>query len=322
MLRKKISSFLLSYLFLVSCHAYGDSDSQTAFLSYDDSQEGLSSNAIFFDEELGINQEDTVFTLYPICILSYAAGRYISINNNYGSLELFSPLLSSSSSYLPFIDLQVYSFSNGLWATSCGIGIRKQISTENIIGVNAYYDAIQSRSRTNFHQIGLGVEWLSPCGDIRVNSYLPVSQKIHTYGLCVFDQLGDGFFATQRHKEYAYTGFDVEAGLWVWKNADFRIYAAAGPYYFYRPSYHQFFGCTARAVFSWKSFLSLQGSITADRIYSTRFQAILACTIPLDFFCASSNCRCDTCDDYNICVPPQRNGIILTDRCCDWTWNW
>lgn len=262
------------------------------------------------------------FRPYPTLILSYAAGRYISISNNYASVELFSPFISSSSSYSPFVDVQGYCFDNGLWAASLGGGIRKSLAGGQIVGVNAYYDSLQGRSKDFFQQLGLGAEWLTNCFDFRINGYLPISSRRHSYNLCVFDQLGDGFFATSRKNEFSYSGFDAEVGFWIMDACDFQLYAAAGPYYFSKRHFHEFFGGTARAVLSWKSLLSLQVRVTSDRVNSTRVQGLIALEIPLDWFWAPQCRTCDSCCDCLWMRPVQRNGLILTDRCCDWDWNW
>ena len=186
--------------------------------------------------------------------------------------------------------------------------------------MNVYYDYRRGDDKHNFHQLGLGAEWLNGCWDLRINSYLPWN-KSQTSAYCVFDDLGDGFFAKRHKFEYAYSGFDAEIGMPLWNCCDFSLYGAAGPYYYGRSHVHHFFGGTARLELDWRSILSLQVRVSYDKVYSTCVQGTIQVSLPLDFFncdscCDSCGCQCLFCE------PVQRNGIILIDDCCNWTWNW
>jgi hypothetical protein len=266
---------------------------------------------------------DSSFTLYPLCLLSYAAGRYISIRENYTSVELFAPLISSQSCFQPFVDLTMYRFDRGRWASSIGGGIRTEITSDMMVGINAYYDSLQGHSKDWFNQIGVGAEWLTSCGDVRINGYFPIGRKTLVNGICIFDQLGDGFFATKRNNEFALTGFDAEVGRWLFNECDWNLYAAAGPYCFGRHGAGHFVGGTVRALFNWKSILWLQGRFTSDRIYSNQVQGIISVIIPLSWFYSSQCCEGSGCCCDDVCIQPiYRSGLIQTNRCCDWTWNW
>lgn len=250
----------------------------------------------------------------------YDTGNYISIDKDYAEVDVFVPLFLSNC-YTLFFDVHGYRFNNGKWAASTGVGIRKNLTEFSALGMNTYYDYRRGKSKRNFHQIGLGFEWLNNCFDFRTNGYLPISKKTQTWNFCVFDQLGDDFFATRRKIEYAYSGFDAEIGKQLFSYFDFNLYSAVGPYYYLRSHQNHFWGGYGRVELDWKSILSVQIKISYDRIYRTNIQGTFQISIPLELFCSgrfSKNCGCHR-------LPSQqtmRNGIILTDHCCKWKWNW
>lgn len=252
--------------------------------------------------------------------LGYSVGKYISIDKNYSTIGLFVPL-TSPDCYSTFLDVYGYRFNDGKWAASAGVGIRQDVSEFSTIGINAYYDYRRGEAKHNFNQIGIGIEWLNGCWDFRANGYLPISKKTQTSSFCNFDQLGDGFFATRRRIEYAYSGFDAEIGFPLLNYCDFNLYGAAGPYYYQRSHFNRFFGGYGRLELNWKSFLTFQVRMSHDKVYSTKVQGMIQISFPLDYF-FSNSCRKEEECCQLIYPRVRRNGIILTDHCCDWTWNW
>lgn len=247
--------------------------------------------------------------------LGYSTGKYISIDQDYSEIGLFAPL-SISSCYNPFFDIHGYRFNDGKWAASTGFGIRRDLCECSALGINAYYDYRKGKcSGHDFHQLGFGFEWLNNCWDVRVNGYFPFlrTQASHFH---LFDQLGDGFFATCRSSEYAYSGFDAEFGMPLLSHCGLNLYAAAGPYYYSRSHQNHFFGGYGRLELDWRSILSLQIRMSHDNVYSTNVQGIIQISFPLDFCWDNWGC------DRLVNQPVRRNGIILMDRCCNWTWNW
>ena len=251
---------------------------------------------------------------------SYNIGKFISIEEDYFEADMIVPLFSSKC-YTPFLDVRGYHFNDGKWAANLGFGIRKNLSECSVLGINTYYDYRRGKSKNNFHQIGLGFEWLNSCWDIRINGYLPISQKTQTFDRCVFDHLGDGFVATRRRIEYAYSGFDGEIGISLLSYCDFNLYSAIGPYYYRRSRQNHFWGGYGRLELDWKSIISFQVQMSYDKVYSTNVQGIIQISVPLDFFCSCS-CWGDWGCHRLINQRVRRNGIIQTDHCCDWTWNW
>lgn len=252
--------------------------------------------------------------------LGYNFGNFISIDRNYTEIDLFTPYRIND--WTTFLDASGYRFTRGKWGSSVGVGARKPIMDESFLGTNVFYDYLRGwHTKHNFHRVGVGVEWLNNCWDFHINGYFPVGRKTHSSHLCLFDQLGDGFHATSKKLEYVYTGFDAEVGMPLYRQCDFRLYGAAGPYYFYRRHFKHFWGGYGRLRLDWKSFISFEGRISYDHVYKTNVQGEIQISIPFDFFCSGfceSSCECNCLSTQ----PIYRNGIILRDDCCNWTWNW
>ncbi|MBS4168644.1 inverse autotransporter beta domain-containing protein [Parachlamydia sp. AcF125] len=246
----------------------------------------------------------------------YHTGKFISIDRDYLDLHLFFPLANEDISL--FLDTNGYRYDKGKWGASVGGGIRKSLAEGRIIGLNAYYDYLRGRLKRNFHQIGVGFEWLTDCYDIRINGYLPILAKVHPGPCCYFDNLGSGFQATRCSSEYSYGGLEAEIGKSLFTCRDFDLYAAVGPYYFSRKHFKHFSGVHARLAIDWKSLVSIGIRASHDKFYVTQIQGFFAISIP--FIGRFSS---DLCQDPSFSVQPvRRNGVILTDRCCNWTWNW
>lgn len=260
--------------------------------------------------------------------VGYAFGRYISLDENYLELGLFTPLLQSDSSQF-FIDAKGYRFDNGKWGSSAGVGFRTKLCDYGF-GANVYYDYLRSfHSKHNYNQWGIGLEFLGGCFDVRANGYFPFGKRKYSSCTCVFDfndfSYGDfsdsnsGFYAENTKKEFAYTGFDAEVGFQLFSFCDIDFYAAGGPYYYKRcDKKFDFWGGYGRFEVSWKDILSAQVIVTSDKVYNTNVQGIVRLSVPLNFFSCSSQCTCDNL----LAQPVRRNGVILTDTCCDWCWNW
>lgn len=251
--------------------------------------------------------------------IGYAFGRYISLDENYLELGFFSPILNSDS-YQLLVDTKGYRFDNGKWGASAGLGFRTALC-DSVIGANVFYDYLRGSYKNNFNQVGVGVEWLSGCFDVRANGYFPVGTTTYYDCACVFDDFSDSLFASKSFAEYAYTGFDAEVGMNLFSYCDFNFYAAGGPYYYKRTGKNfDFWGGYGRFEVSWKDMLSAQVIVTGDKVYSTRVQGIVRLSLPFSFFSSSCNTQC-VCNEQ-LLRPIRRNGVILTDKCCDWTWNW
>jgi len=249
-------------------------------------------------------------------VFGYTTGKYVSQDTGYGTFGLFTPYAKED--WLTFVDAKGYKFENNRWGASGGIGGRFMLPCYGAIGLNTYYDYLEGRFRGNFHQIGAGLEWLNPCWDIRLNGYFPIGKHSQFHRKCFFSNLGDGFMASRGQLEYVYDGADLEGGLILWDWRNLTWYGAVGAYY-YKAHEHKrhFYGSTARLRMYYKDYVFLQVRVSHDRIYHTRVQGSLEVRIPLEAFLCLPRCGCQW-----FTQPVYREGVIMSERCCDWSWNW
>jgi hypothetical protein len=254
--------------------------------------------------------------------VGYSWGKFIDIRREYAEIGLFLPLMLSNENGLWFGDGRGYRFNDSKWGASGGLGYRTWLQ-DSIVGANVYYDWLEGEFSRGFQRIGVGLEWLGSCWDIRVNGYIPIGKNSETGHRRVFDDFIGPFVATCRHKEIAIReGFDAEIGfpLGCWCD-DFTLYAAAGPYYYRRHLRHDnFWGGYARLELGWNSYLFFQVRTSYDRVNHSETQGQVFLRIPFDLLCGS--CGCDNPCLRLLSQPVRRNGIIFTKECCVFTKNW
>ncbi len=253
--------------------------------------------------------------------VGYATGKYITLDQDYTEIGMFMPILNSNDNQF-FFDVKGYCFDNGKWGESAGFGYRTRYLEKGIFGINFYYDGITAQrhrywNKHSYNQVGLGLEWLTECYDIRTNIYLPYGVKLYKSHKCTFDDFSEGFFAKSRILDFAYGGIDGEIGTTAFCRYGFELYAAAGGYYYQRARARNFWGGLARLEISWKDYISIQGIVTADKENHANVQGIFRLSLPLSLLGLKAICSCD-----GLFQPVRRNGVILTDHCCDWSWNW
>ncbi|PWU04582.1 MAG: hypothetical protein C5B43_04355 [Verrucomicrobia bacterium] len=251
--------------------------------------------------------------------VGYAAGKFIGIKRDYAEYGVFLPV-SFLNQWVIFADGRAYQFRHSKWGASGGLGIRGGGWCDRILGANVYYDCLESRHDKFFKRIGVGVEWLGACWDIRANGYFPVGSKSHFSKKKVFKFPG-GFVSTCRENEFSIgKGFDAEFGLPVWCCDDLlEVYVAAGPYY-YKQRRGEFWGGYGRIEVNLRDYLSIEVRTSHDKIYRTHTQVRILLSLPFEVLC-DWNCFCEYCQ--NLCLQPvKRNGIIFTDVCCNSHWNW
>lgn len=252
--------------------------------------------------------------------VGYATGKFIGIDKDYLELGVFAPFQATCDSYV-FTDLRAYRFDESEWATSMGLGFRKGFC-DMVLGGNVYWDYREGHCNTDFNRIGIGVEYLSDCFDVRINGYIPVSAQTGWCRKHYYNDYEGGYSATCRRKEFCVAaGFDAEIGTPFFCWCDLSLYGAVGPYYFDKKNEENYWGGMARLELNWKSLLSLEVRTSYDRHNHSHTQGRFLVSIPLDFF---NFCNCDDrcCWDRLFTQPVERNGIIFLDHCCNYTWNW
>jgi hypothetical protein len=251
--------------------------------------------------------------------LDYNFGQYINIKQSYTDLELFMPVIGNQKNIIA-LDAQGVAFNDGRGAFSGGIVARKCVKDRHVVGANVFYDYLKADCNANFNRIGIGGEFLSHNYDIRLNGYFHAWKDHHKCDSCVFDEIGNGYYAKETKYISAYRGFDAEVGRTLWENKKLALYGALGPYYYHQKCLYTFWGGAIRLEFNYKSFIYLKARASFDHAYHANVQGIIGISIPLDFNFKNEPMH-NRCQE-NFLKRVQRLGIILTESFCDWTWNW
>lgn len=251
--------------------------------------------------------------------IGYAFGKFIGIEQDYLELGLFAPYKFDCDGAV-FADVRGYRLNNSHWASSVGLGLRKEFDC-HVWGANVYYDYREGEYRKNFNRVGVGLEALGSCFDVRVNGYIPVGTQTSFSKVHVQDNYIGDYFATCQKREFCVgAGFDAELGAPLLCCCGFRVYGAAGPYYFRKDHEQSYWGGQARLELDWKQYLTLEVRTSYDHQNHSHTQGRVLVSVPFDIL--SSWC-CDCCDCFDILTQPvRRNGIIFVDHCCNYTWNW
>lgn len=252
----------------------------------------------------------------PIFSVSYAAGKTVGIDENYASLGIFYAPLPCGSPCIPFIDLRAHRMQDNLWAASAGGGIRFWSSNCcYVLGVNAFYD-FRAADLGDFHQVGVGFEWLFPHWQFTLNGYLPFKNKF-TGPVFFFDDFIGDFFFTCQQSTYAKKGFDFEIGSTFGCEETFQLYFGAGSYYFHAKPGNNI-GLKLRTTATIAQYFTIEGIGVYDRSCDLLLQMKVSLVIPLDFFRNFCCHRPDPCCDCSYLFRPVNRSdmIILEDQCC------
>jgi hypothetical protein len=269
---------------------------------------------------------NTPFRIYA----DHTEGNWLDNNQGYTSIGCFSalPFLCDYKSYTTFTDIRGHFFNNGRFAANAGFGLRyKPEGCTGIFGMNTYYDYREGSWDHDFHQLGLGFEYLSPTLDIRLNTYLPICSSIGNSSTTTFSYPG-GYLASVRDQRVSYGGADLEVGTWITRNTScdlFELYGAIGTYY-YASRYHMpnDYGATARLQAYFLNYFTFEFKGGFDEAYHGMAQGTLSVAIPLDILFNSNNTCSKTCkDDTSLFQAVNRQEIIaLSRKQCYWKWNW
>lgn len=251
--------------------------------------------------------------------LGYSTGKFIGFERSYAELGTFIPAMVTEK-YLAFGDVRAYRLDNCKWAASGGVGLRTCVGDQGAIGANCFYDYLEGRINRGFHRIGIGVEWLGTCFDVRLNGYIPIGKRTHS-ALSVYSDFIGNYLITLKDKESCVReGFDAELGMTLGCWQDYKLYGAIGPYFYQMRHRHRFWGGHVRLELTWRSYLSLQIRTSYDSKYHTHTQGRFMLRIPLDAICGCTSLT----DFYSqlITQPVKRNGLQFTHRSYSFTTNY
>lgn len=189
---------------------------------------------------------------------TYSTGQFIGIKRSYSELGLFLPVFSNDA-LTSFFDFRGYKLNNDKWGLSSGIGLRKCLDNNDLIGANIYYDYLEGDFHKSFNRVGLGLELLGECMDFRINTYLPIGLQKHFSETVKYIHYIGGYRATCRENQFAIgRGIDAEIGGRFCCLNDFAVYGAIGPYYYSSNRKNSYFGAQARVELSYQSLVSIQ----------------------------------------------------------------
>ena len=260
--------------------------------------------------------------------LRHTWGRGIGLDDGYTSIEQVLFPVELGTNIWPFLDFRLHGLDGGELAANVGVGYRYYSACRELaFGMNAYYDYRETSRHTRFSQFGIGFEILGKCWDLRLNGYFPI-RETKLLKTCLWNYPG-GYFIEKKKFEEAKRGVDLELGACLGsidlfgcscrtELACLNFYAAAGPYYYRGDK------CDRRNIVGGKfrmriesgRYFSVEGSVTRDSFYKTRFQVQLALHIPIGC------CACDKGAERVLSQPVRRNEMIVIDEFCKWRWNY
>lgn len=246
--------------------------------------------------------------------VGYSVGDFIGIDEDYAEVDLFIPAVFCNRSDI-FLDARGFRFNDDRWAASIGGGFRSFVgNTDHILGVNVYYDYLQGKPRGHFDRIGVGLEWLGFCWDFRINGYFSVgSDNGFSDNPVTFFYPGGQQISCISTEFPMNQSFDAEIGAPLFCYCNFRLYGAAGPYFYKQKNHKDIWGGYARIEFGWE-YLTFRVRTSYDDFYHSRTQFSAFLTIPFDILFCWNCCR-DCCRDLLI-QPVRRNPIIFTNEDC------
>lgn len=173
--------------------------------------------------------------------MAQTSGRwnpYIDIEGRAGDREersqsrTFIPIFQDDCSML-FGDIRMMYIEGGAWEGNFGLGHRRILSSQRVLGIYGFYDVRDTTSDNTFHQGSVGAELLDINWGIRSNVYLPDTASQNARGGNAF--LQGNQILVQGNQERAYYGVDVEAEHILWRDdctTDIEIWAAGGYFHF------------------------------------------------------------------------------------------
>ncbi len=219
----------------------------------------------------------------------------VGYDQGYSTLEGFFTIPSTlDGSWVPFLDIRGHIFNDGKPAVNGGMGLR-YLAYSRVWGLNTYYD-YRKTHKFHYNQVGFGLESLGEIWDFRLNAYVPVGKKdshlFHTH----FSEFKHHSIILSSKKEIAMKGANAEAAAHVLRKENYKLYVAAGPYYFEHEG-RVAWGGEGRVALTLFDYLRLQVSGSGDKV----FHGIVQGEAALVFSFGGKRpikLRKNSCDDY------------------------
>lgn len=264
----------------------------------------LPSTLLFADETVIPEEccyEDSCFSLEEArrdrISARHLEGTGVGFTRGYTSLDLFLSHCFCDNLY-PFLDLSGHYFNNQKWAANGGLGLRYLMDNcPSIFGFNVFYDYYKPR-RHQYHQIGGGIEWLTPCWSVNINGYFPVSQRkfLREEG---FDDFKGHRAIFEKKQEFSFIGTDLEIGRTIFQNSCFDLQGIVGGYYFSGKEDKQAGGALVRIEANLSSYFTVNGQGSWDNHFKWRGSGELQINLPFGP-CNRVQSRCFSCCDSTL----------------------
>lgn len=186
--------------------------------------------------------------------------RYLEIEGRAGDgaersqTRSFLPLYQDSCNLL-FGDIRMMYTDTQVWEGNFGLGYRRILPSQRVLGVYGFYDVVDTRFGNKFHQGSGGIELLDINWGARFNGYIPNAKVGVAPGGRAFFQSGQIF--VQGNQERPYYGIDLEGEHVIYRSTsgwgtvdpgDIEIWGVAGFFYFDNetPGFREIAGPRAR----------------------------------------------------------------------------
>lgn len=210
----------------------------------------------------------------------------------FGSFDLFLPLLGDTDRLL-FLDARAtFGSEQEVQQGSIGFGYRFRKDNGWVLGLNGYFDYLDSQYDNAFTQVGLGLEALSQDWELRANAYLPVGDIEAALAGANAALVESGRLVFRAGQEKAMNGFDGEVGYrlpFLSPDDLTQIKLFAGGYWYGADDVEDVPGVSARVELSRAglpalgngSRLTLIAGLTHDEQYDTQGVFLARLRVPL-----------------------------------------
>ena len=247
--------------------------------------------------------------------ITMAFGKTIGVDQNYTQAGLWGAYFKDRDFY--FADIAWDHLNNGTNGVNLGGGFRFGNPARGS-GFHLYGDWLDTRHK-NLFQISAGCDYWFCSWLFDLELYVPLKSRFELgKKVCLYP---GGFQFLSRETLFAYrlATFTIGKEWNLLRCGYFNLYALPkwGPYWISSPKDRSSYGGLFELDLIYNNLLSLKGLLTYDKIFKTRFQALLTLTIPFEDISAVI-CRCFS----SFYSRPDRFPIIASRKKQHCTFNW
>ncbi len=249
---------------------------------------------------------------FPLNIqIGYTSPEGIGRKDGYTTLAVSTCPAAICGCLNPFLDFRLHYLDNCRWAGNFGVGFQINDHRNKLRGY-IYYDFRDTAFRL-FNQVTVGVDWLTPCLDLRVNTYWPTTDTGNPKKKYFFYEGGERATRIQNERAWKGVEFDASKHYCFW-NHDF--YVTSGTYVFFgRKGDHSAAGGKLRLETEIFRNLGVAVQYSCDSHFHSRVYGQITWELPFGRGCCDETSSC--------CEPIYREEIIVIDKKkCRWKTNY